>query len=256
MKRTFEDGLISVVIPVFNSEKFIYQTLCSVQEQTYPNIEIIVVNDASTDKSDEKILDFMKQYTNIKYCKNQIGKGAAKARNKALAMATGRYVAFLDSDDIWKPNKLKKQLHLMKQKNAVFTYTAMEIINEDGELIKAKRAVRNYIDYSFLLKNTMIGTSTVMIDRNRSGDFYMPDIKSGQDYATWLSLLRKGIIAYGINEALVQYRVHSNSLSSNKLKSVLQVWKIQVYQEKISCIHASVNTAFFIVNAFRKHYGK
>lgn len=254
MTKHYNNNLVSVVIPVYNSEKFLSKTLDSVVNQYYKNIEIILVDDCSIDKSKEIIKSYSKEYKNIVYHCLENNSGAAVARNLALELANGRYIAFLDSDDIWHPKKITKQLELMKQKNAGICYTAIEMIDENENLIKTIRKVLEEVDYNFLLKNTMLATSSVLIDRNIIGNFKMPIIRSGQDYATWLQLLRDGNIAFGINEALVKYRVSNASLSSNKWKSVYQVWSIQTRQEKINPALATINTLFFIMNALKKHY--
>jgi teichuronic acid biosynthesis glycosyltransferase TuaG len=254
MNNLYDEKLVSVIIPVYNSEKYIGKTIESALNQTYKNIQIILVDDCSIDETKKVINDYMIKYKNIIYHNQKYNAGAAVARNKALELAKGRYVSFLDSDDLWYPQKLEKQLNLMKQKNAAICYTAIEIIDEDDNLIKGKREVIEKIDYKFLLKNTMIATSTVVVDRKLTGDFVMPLLRSGQDYATWLQLMRKGTIAYGINEVLVKYRKGQNSLSSNKLKSVHQVWNIQVKYEKINPVVATYDAIFFSINAFMKHF--
>jgi teichuronic acid biosynthesis glycosyltransferase TuaG len=252
--RHFDNDLVSVITPVYNSEKFIAKTLDSVVNQDYKNIEIILVDDCSTDSSEQIIKRYSKNNENIIYFCLERNSGAAVARNKALELANGRYIAFLDSDDLWYPEKLKKQLQLIRQKNAGICYTAIEMVDENDNLIRTKRKVLEKVDYKFLLKNTMIATSSVVIDRNIIGDFRMPLIRSGQDYATWLSLMRNGSVAYGIDEALVKYRKSSNSLSSNKFKSIKQVWTIQTRNEKINSIIAAYNSFCFAVNAYKKHF--
>jgi len=254
MVYLYDNELVSVIIPVYNAEKFISKTIESVLNQTYKNIEIVIVDDCSKDNSRKIIDQYTANYKNIVYHLQEKNCGAAVARNTALKIAKGRYVAFLDSDDLWYPKKLEKQLKLMKQKNAAICYTAIEMIDEDGNLIKGKRNVKEKINYNFLLKNTMIATSTVVVDRNIIGDFQMPNIRSGQDYATWLQLMRNGTDAFGINDVLVKYRKCNNSLSANKLKSVKQVWKIQTEIEDISTLRATINVLYFMLNAFRKHY--
>lgn len=249
----YKNEKVSVIIPVYNSEKFLKHTINSVLRQSYTDIEIIVVDDCSQDNSAKIVLEMQKQYSNIRYYKQKTNKGVALARNRGLELAVGRYVAFLDSDDLWCKDKIKKQLELMKKNNIGFCFTAIEMIDKKGEIIRTKRNVPEQVDYKLLLKNTIIPTSSVVIDRNIIGDFKMPLLRSGQDYATWLSILGKGITAYGINEAKVRYRVSNNSLSSNKFKSIKQVWSIQVGQEKIHPIIASFNTIFFIINALKKY---
>lgn len=254
MSSTFENDLVSIVIPVYNSGKYLVKTLDSALMQTYKQIEIILVDDCSTDNSQEIINDYLVNHKNIIYHRFEKNSGAAVARNKAIQLARGRYIAFLDSDDIWYQNKVKKQLEFMKQKNAAICYTAIEMIDENGILIKNKRNVLEIINYKFLLKNTMIATSTVIIDRKLTGNFQMPLIRSGQDYATWLLLMRNGTNAYGINQVFVKYRKSSNSLSSNKVKNIKKVWRIQTKNEGINPVSASYYSICYALNAFKKHY--
>jgi teichuronic acid biosynthesis glycosyltransferase TuaG len=304
MERTFVKDLVSVIIPVYNSERFIAKTIDSVLSQTYSNIEIIIVDDCSTDSSEQIIegyfspkgvhkrlsltsnccqkdkcdTDYSDTLSLNKSCSGSVttpsvlqtatspqgealgiyyrqptNQGAAVARNKALELAKGQYVAFLDSDDLWKINKLEKQISFMKNNNISFCFSAIEMIDLKGNLVKSKRNVKGKVTYDYLLKNTMIPTSSVVIDRNIVGDFQMPLIRGGQDYATWLMLLRNNI-AYGINEAFVQYRIGHSSLSSNKLKSFEQVWNIQTRQEKINKIKAFINLFCFGFNALKKYF--
>lgn len=254
MNNHFESQLVSVIIPVYNSEKYIAKTINSVLNQTYKNIEIVLVDDCSTDNSAQIIDKYLESHKNIIHHLLEKNSGAAVARNKAIELAKGRYIAFLDSDDLWYPRKLQKQLDLMKKQNAAICYTAIEMVDEDGQLIKGKRNVLEKVDYKFLLKNTMLATSTVVIDRKLMGNFEMPLLRSGQDYATWLLLMRNGTKAYGINEALVKYRKGKNSLSSKKARNIKKVWNIQTKCEKINPLYASINSICYAFNALKKHY--
>lgn len=248
----YQDGLVSIVIPVYNCEKFIKNTLLSIFSQTYTNYEILIIDDCSKDKSKDIIFEFNDD--RIVYHLHEKNMGAGVARNTALKIAKGQYIAFLDSDDFWEPEKLEKQIKLLKEKNGWFSYTGAKIIDEDGNSLNKVRKVKEKIGYKGLLKNTMIITSSVLIDRNVTGYFEMSEIRSGQDYATWLSLLRKYGDANGVCEPLCYYRITSNSLSSNKFKSIKQVYNIQRKQEKINPISASFNTLCFIIHAFIKHF--
>lgn len=256
MERKAEDyvkGLVSVITPVYNAEKVIEKTLESVFAQTYKSIEIVLVDDQSKDNSAAIIKKIQENHPEIVYYLQPQNMGAGAARNKALELARGQYVAFLDSDDIWMLNKIHLQIKLMKARGSPFSYTAIEMMDEKGALIKGKRNIKENCDYKYLLHNTIIATSSVVIDRTVLGDFRMPLRRGGQDYATWLMLLRNGTIACGINEALVRYRVASGSLSSNKFKSIKQVWEIQTQDEKINKMSAAFHVMCFGLNALKKY---
>lgn len=250
--RKMKDNLVSVIIPTYNSEKYIEETLNSVLNQTYREFEIIIIDDCSKDNTFEIVKEYEKKYSNIVCLKQEQNKGVAEARNRGIKKSRGRYIAFLDSDDLWYEKKLEKQLKLMKEKRVFFSYTAIEMIDEEGKILKEKREVKEEITYNFLLKNTMIATSSVIVDKLKYGEFQMPLRRSGQDYATWLQLLKKGK-AYGINEVCVSYRVRKGSLSSNKIKSIKQVYDIQTQQEKINKIKSIYNCLFFLANALKKY---
>ncbi len=251
MDREYETGLVSIITPVYNCEKFIKETIESVLNQTYAKIELLLIDDCSKDNSAAIIHTFNDD--RIVYFKQEKNMGAGVARNKALELAKGQYVAFLDADDIWEKDKIEKQLKLMADTKSWFSYTGASVINEDGSFAKKVRKVKPKCSYKKLLKNTMIITSSVLIDRTVSGDFRMSEMRSGQDYATWLMLLRKKNVACGVCEPLCRYRNSSNSLSSNKFKSIKQVYTIQRKQENINWFSASINTCFFILNALKKH---
>lgn len=250
----YDNEIVSVITPVYNVEKVIGRTIDSMLAQEYNHLEIVLVDDCSKDNSAEVIAEYAAKHPEIVYHKQEKNGGASVARNTALRLAKGRYVAFLDSDDMWCEGKIKRQLAFMKEKDAAISCTAMDCIDEEDKPLKSVRSVREKITYKLLLKNTMISTSTVLIDRNKTGNFQMPLRRGGQDYATWLMLMRNGTICYGMNEVLSHYRVMSKSLSSNKWKSIRQVWEIQTQDEKIKKASAVFNVCFFIVNAFIKHY--
>lgn len=253
MGKKFVEGLVSVIIPVYNASNYIDRTLNSVFSQTYKNIEIIIVDDCSTDDTAKIIKEYEKTHSEIIYYLQEKNMGAGYARNKALELAKGQYVAFLDSDDLWMRDKIQRQLKLMKNRNCVFCYAAIEMINEKDKVIKKKRNIKETCDYDYLLHNTIIATSSVLIDRIALGDFKMSNRRGGQDYATWLMLLRDGKQAVGINEALVKYRIRNNSLSANKLKSLKQIWEIQTVDEKMRKISVIFNVLCFICNALKKY---
>lgn len=257
MDRLPEDyikGLVSVITPVYNCEKYLDRTLNSIFNQTYKKIEIVLVDDQSKDKSAEIIKSYRKRHPEIVYYLQPQNMGAGHARNKALELARGQYVAFLDADDLWKRDKIEKQVKLLQDKNGGFCFAAIEMIDGEDRIIKGKRKVKQQIDYNFLLSNTMIPTSGVMIDRCIKGDFRMHLRRGGQDYATWLMLLRDGSTAYGIDEALVSYRIDGKSLSSNKLKSIKQIWEIQTKDEGINKVSVFFHIVKWCWNSVKKYF--
>lgn len=250
----YQQGLVSIITPVYQSERFIERTILSVLAQSYQNWEMILIDDCSHDKSAEIIQKYVEKDKRIKYFRLGTNSGAAVARNKAIEIAQGEYLAFLDSDDLWEPLKLEKQLEFMKEKNSNFSFTRIKIIDSNNNTIKETIPIPLKVDYNYLLKRTVIATSTVIINRHNITNFSMPLRRGGQDYATWLQLLRNIDYAYGLNECLTLYRVSSHSLSSNKFSSIRQVYEIQTEDEHISRIKAIYNTFFFCVYAFKKHF--
>lgn len=250
----YNNSRVSIIIPVYNVSRFIGRTIESILKQKYDDIEIVLVDDCSTDNSEEIIRQYQKTNPCIKYIRQSENQGAAVARNTALDAATGRYVAFLDGDDEWCPDKLERQMAFMKEKNAAISCTALDTIDAENNPLGNRRDVCERIDYKLILKNTIIATSTVIVDRNLTGDFHMPLRRGGQDYATWLMLLRNGTICFGLNEPLTHYRILPTSLSSNKFKSIRQVWEIQTYNEKINKLSAFINLCCFIGNALIKRF--
>ncbi len=254
--KQFQQGLVSIITPVYQAERFIEQTILSVLAQTYQNWEMILVDDCSNDRSASIIKDYAGKDNRIKYCCLDKNSGAAVARNKAINSALGEYLAFLDSDDLWVPTKIEKQITFMKNHKCQFSFARIKIIDSDNNTIKEFVPIPQKADYNYLLKRTVIATSTVIINRSTLPHFNMPLRRGGQDYATWLQLLRSIDYAYGIDECLTSYRVSNNSLSSNKLSSIRQVYEIQTEDEHISKYKAIINTICFCLYAFKKHFMK
>ena len=225
--------LISIVTPVHNSENFLRECLDSVASQTYNNWEHILVNDCSTDSSAAIISSYMKQDPRIKYISLTENSGAGIARNKAIAYAKGNYIAFLDSDDMWYPQKLKRQLAFMRENNYYFSFTSYDKVDEDGHKFGHEVGVKKQITYKKALYKNPIGCLTVMYSIDFFGKQYMPAIRKRQDYALWLRLLKKSN-AYGLQECLSIYRVRDNSISSNKLGLLKYEWKIYRKEEGLS----------------------
>lgn len=194
--------------------------------QTYTNWELLLVDDCSPDNSAEIIKKYMEKDTRIKYFKLEENSGAAIARNKALENAKGRFIAYLDADDLWRSTKLEKQLKFMLDNNYAFTCTDYEKLDEQGKSLNKIITMPKQINYNLFLRNTIIQTVAVMIDIEITGKslLVMPNIRRRQDAATWCQLLKNGYDCYGYPENLSYYRVVKNSLSSNKLKAVKMNW--------------------------------
>jgi len=244
--------LVTIITPSYNSENFIKDTIDSVITQTYENWEMIIVDDRSNDHSAKYIKNLIKNDTRIKLIALDKNVGAAEARNKALEVANGRYIAFLDSDDIWLPEKLEKQLDFMQRNDYAFTFTSYVPVSENGTEEYSVVSVPLEIDYSGYCKNTIIGCLTVMVDREKTGGFKMPNIKSSHDMALWLLIMKRGFKAYGLNEVLAKYRLVSTSNTSKKYEAVVDVWKVYREIEKLPFITSSWYFMHYIFNAIKK----
>ena len=214
---------VTVITPMHNSSKHIIECLESVINQTYKNIEIIVVDDFSQDNSLELVKNI--KDNRIKVIKLKQNVGAGMARNKGIEAATGNYIAFLDSDDYWVLDKLERQVQFMEENNYTFIYGGYDYL-KNGRRKKAK--VPKSMNYSQLLRNHAIFTSTVMLNMEhlKKEDILMPNLRRGQDYGTWWSILKKGITAYAITDTIAIYRVGEKSLSSNKFKATNRTWHL------------------------------
>ena len=223
---------VSIITPVYNAEKFILATINSVISQTDNDWELIIIDDFSSDNTLKILESFMCIDSRIKLVRLDHNSGAAVARNKGIEYAKGRYVAFLDSDDQWLPNKLEKQISFMEKNQYPFTYTSYNKINEQGNFLGII-GVPDRVTYFDLLKTNSIGCLTAIYDTEYFGKIYMPLIRKRQDFGLWLKLLKKTEFAYGLNESLALYRVRSDSISSNKLNTSGYTWRLFRDVEKL-----------------------
>ena len=255
MAETNRDGLVSIIVPVYNVEKYIVETMSCVRSQTYQEWELLLVEDGSSDGTVEVIANYVEQTKDarIKLLKQPTNMGAARARNRGLTEAQGRYIAYLDADDLWVPEKLEKELSFMQEKQAAFAFTGYEFADENGEGSGKVVRVPETLSYREALKNTTIFTTTVMFDTAKipKDMLEMPIIKS-EDTALWWKVLRNGYTAYGLDENLVKYRRAGKSLSSNKLEALRRIWNLYRRAEHLSVPSSIYHFCFWAVRAVRR----
>lgn len=278
--------LVSIIVPVYRARSYIAETVTMVIRQTHRAWELLLVEDHSPDNSAEIIRNILKNYTcrNLMeerqsgYLKDQENtlwpqgihsaeeytdgtgrrivlvckgknEGAAAARNTGLSMAQGRYIAFLDADDIWLPDKLEKELHFMKDKQAGFVFTSYEFGDEQAQPTGKVVHAPEKLTYKQALSRTVIFTTTVLLDKNIIPQdlMRMPEVES-EDTATWWQILRAGYVAHGLNETLAVYRRPPKSLSSNKFIAMRRIWNLYRRQEKLSVI---TSARYFVLWAYR-----
>ncbi len=246
--------LVSIITPVYNSEKYIAQTIESVLAQTYTNWEMIIVDDCSLDNSRKIIRGFAKKESRIHLIEFGENSGTGKAREEALRKSKGRFVAFLDSDDLWMPKKLEKQIRFMTRNDYPISFTSYKLIDETGKDLKRLIQVVKSVNLHQYLKNTIIGYSSSMIDLNQTGSIHIKDVRIRVDTQVWIGLLKKGFVAYGLDEVLMVYRVHKKSISSNKLYAAKKTWDLYYRIENLGFFKSAFYFGNYAFNAFKKHY--
>ena len=244
--------LVSVIMPCYNAERFIAQSIESVMAQTYQNWELLITDDGSTDTSVDVVNQYCAKDKRINLLVPGKHSGIATTRNLSIQRAKGRFIAFLDSDDIWKSDKLEKQIGFMMEHDVAFTYSSYEVIDEQGNFNKTvpDAGVMNYKKY---LRNTIICCGTVMLDREKIGDFLTPIIATSEDMSLWLKIMKRGYDAYPVPGPLHQYRIRPHSASSNKFKASRDVWRVYRNIEKLSWLSAAANFICYSFNAVKKH---
>lgn len=243
---------VDIILPVYNSKSFILETLRSIIIQTYKNWSAIIVDDGSTDNSVDLINKFIKSSKYKKkfiLIKNKINKGQAFSRNLALEYCNSKFIAFIDSDDIWQKNKLKKQINFMLKNNYNFTYSDYKSI-KNSTIKKIKTP--NFFNYKNFTKNTSIATSTMIIKKKILKNIIFPDLKLCEDYYFKCQILKSNV-AYKCPGVYLFYRLRNNSLQSKRLRVLLTLWKINKNLNKMNFINNLVSIFFVIINSLKKY---
>ena len=254
--REYVNELVSIIVPVYNSEAYLAQTIESVQQQTYPHWELILVDDCSTDTSAAMIAGYVAQDKRIRYIRLSENSGAAVARNAGLEASKGRYIAYLDADDLWFPRKLERQVAFLTENNVHFSCCAYEKIEQDGTSLHKTVWMPKTMNYHQLLKDTIIQTVGVIVDTKFVDPklLVMPNVRRGQDFATWLQILRSGVLFHGQPEVLAAYRRVSTSLSANKLRAFKRTWHVYRQVEQLPLVYAAWCQAWYAFHACCKRF--
>lgn len=239
------DNLVSIIMPTYNCAKFIGETLDSVLCQTYTDWEVIIVDDCSTDNTKEIVDGYIEKDSRIKYFCLDVNSGAAVARTKAMELADGEYMAFLDSDDLWVPDKLEKQLNFMNENGHVFSCTAYEQIDEESNPLNRVIKTVKKTSYNRLLLDCPVGNSTVMYNVKKMGKFEVPNIRKRNDDALWLQMLKKEKYIWGMKDILMKYRIRKNSISAKKMQLIKYHWYLYREIEHLSVFRSAFHVCYW-----------
>ncbi len=244
---------VSIVTANHNSEKFIVETIESVKNQTFKNWEMIIIDDNSSDKGVEVIEAYCLQDNRIKLLKNKTNLGPAKTRNRGLEITKGRYVCFLDSDDIWYEMFLETSLNFLQKNNEAFVFSSYDRRDENLKEDKGTFFVPQKVSYTDILKTCPISCLTAMYDTSVTGKVLMPDILKRQDFALWLQILKKVPFAYGIKKPMAIYRMRNNSVSRNKFHAAKYQWSVYRDVEGIGIFKSVILLLHWAKNGLNKY---
>ncbi|MEZ9322788.1 glycosyltransferase family 2 protein [Vibrio sp. 10N.286.51.E5] len=236
--------LISIITPTYNSYATILSTYESIKNQDYDNWEWVVTDDCSTDQTVDILKKIAFKDSRVKVFVNDTNSGAAVSRNRCISESNGEFIAFLDSDDLWLPNKLMCQLEFMLEGKYSFSFTSYELIYENGNKIGKVVDKGEVVSVSYqdmLRKKATLGCSTVMLKKSCFRSLSMPNIRTGQDYALWLKLLKQDTNAYLLPVILTEYRIMPNSISRNKIKKAKRQWQIYREIEQLNIIDSTIS---------------
>ena len=251
-EKEIEKEKVSIIVPMYNAEKFIGKTIESVLAQTYQNWEMLIMNDVSTDNSLAIVSVYAKKDERIKIVNTEKNVGVVKGRNFLIDLASGKYIAFLDADDYWHNEKLEKQIKFMKEKNASISCTEYTRVKENEEKINDV-IIKEEISYNDMLKNNYLGCLTVMYDAEKIGKRYFKELEKNEDYVLWLEIVKDVNTIYGLKENLAYYRVLDNSRSSNKVKTAKVRWEIYRKIEKLSLLKSLYYFLHYAIRAVLKN---
>lgn len=252
MSLSTEDIMVSIITPCYNSSPFIRSCINSVLEQSYPDWELLLVDDCSTDNTADIIQEYCRKDSRVRYLKTSEPSGSpCLPRNIGIEHACGRYIAFLDSDDMWLPTKLEEQIGLFEDKKTAIVYSDYEKISEAGKRSGRRIQAPKGATYHFLLKGNVIGNLTGVYDTAKVGKVYFQKIHH-EDYVLWLSILKQGYMAKSTGTVTALYRIRSQSVSSNKWKVLAWQWKIYREIEKINCLKSLWYFCNYAVKAYQK----
>lgn len=246
------DGLVSIITPAYNAEKTISETINSVLKQSYENWEMIIIDDASKDST----VSVVEGYTDprIKLIKSKENMGPAMAWNQGFKIMKGRYLAFVDADDVWEPDKLKDQISFMMDNQYSFTFTAYDWIDENSKPLNKVVHARKKHTYKSCLKDTDMGNSTVILDRSVIEIPQLPNVRYNNDGTLRFPIMKSGHNAYGIDKVYTHYRIMTNSVSRNKIKAAKNLWRIYADVLKIPIIPRCYYFAWYAFNAIKRNY--
>jgi len=248
--------LISVIMPAYNAERYIVAAIRSVQAQTYTNWELLVIDDGSTDETCQIVRRLAEEDARICLYENPENLGTARTRNRGLDLSRGAYIALLDSDDLWLPEKLEKQYSLAQRESADIVYSSYALIDEHDQPLCKDYLVPEHADLSQMLKNNVIGCSTVLLSAGAMSQFRFSGEYYHEDYALWLRMLQTGKKAAGIRAVCVKYRVHAGGRAANKVQSARQRWIIYRSLLKLSIPRSVYYLGCYGANGLRKYWVK
>jgi teichuronic acid biosynthesis glycosyltransferase TuaG len=243
---------VSVIMPVYNSEKFLEESADSVLSQQYDSLELMLIDDCSTDSSRDIIRKLAAKDQRVNPLLLQSNLGSAGARNAGIEQASGRFIAFLDSDDVWLPEKLERQLQFMKETGVAVSFTAYRKMDSRG-IPGGVVQVPQEVDYHNLLKTNSIGMLTAVFDREMVGSRELPEIRLQHDYALWLQILRDGHVARGLNQVLAHHRIHGSSISRNKADAARYQWRVYRELEGLGRVKSAWYFAHYAVYGLLKN---